>query len=207
MRDSGDGTKIAGWIGLLWVLVFAGACALQAAGEGRPINPFGAVRARRSQRTDMRPGTLTLSDGTKYSGQIGTSRGKPVRIFDRTGGGYRDVPFKFIREIKTEIEVEQYEKEWRWKEGGSDVKVFTGRKYPWRKYITSITLIDDSELRGDCSGPIYVLAPGKKKAKRFILYKRQKGKWGMKLEDLKYVKEIVLGEEGAGKDGAAEVGK
>lgn len=201
--------RVAGIGRSVWVtaLVLAGTCLWQASGQDRPRNPFGDVRARRAQRKDIRPGTLTLSDGATYSGQISTSRSKPLRFFDREQGAYREVPFQFISEISTEIEHEEYEKEWRWKEGGADVKVFTGRKYPWRKYITTITLIDDSTFRGDCSGPIYVLAPGERKAKRFIVHKRDKGKYGTKMEELKYIKKVVLGEEQPKNDAGTSVDK
>ncbi|MDP6380264.1 MAG: hypothetical protein QF662_02865, partial [Phycisphaerae bacterium] len=74
-------------------------------------------------------------------------------------------------------------------------KTYTGRSYPARKYAYTVTLLNNMRISGHITSgvPIYVQWEKDKKPRRFILHNRDKGKVGMKLKDLPYVKEIRLG--------------
>ena len=149
-----------------------------------PPSPF----APRVVPRQARHGIVELSDGTTYEGEIYLTRDKMFRIFDRRAKMYRDFPIAAIAEIRVSVEKEQMEREWRWKEGGSNVKVYTGRSYPWRKYVTTIVLTNGQEFTGDSTTLFYVKTD--KGTKKFILHRRDKGPIGSKLSDLIYVKRI-----------------
>jgi len=151
------------------------------------VNPF---KAAKQTRADVRKGTLTLSDGKSYTGDIFTTRDKRFRIYNRETKEYRDVDIRELAEIQVTPDEEHDEKDWRWKEGGSDEKVYTGKTYPWRLYCTTLVLQNGEKLAGDLAAPIYVLADGEKKD--YILHKRDKGPVGMKLSELLYVKKVVF---------------
>jgi len=152
-----------------------------------PASPFGPSPV---VRTDALPGVLYLSDGRIFPGHIYTTRDRPLRLYDRNTRLYRDIPLDVIESIEAHVEWERMEDDWRWKEQGSDVKVFTGRRYPARKTYYTVTLINGIRLTGDIAQPIYVRQSGK--VTRFMLHKRQKGRLGTTLGALPYVRKIVF---------------
>ena len=81
---------------------------------------------------------------------------------------------------------EWMEREWRFKETTSDEKVYTGRSYPAREYLHTITLADGRKITGPLSTIVYVqprqTGPAETgqdrpppEAERFLLNKRNKG--------------------------------
>src|SRR4051794_188368 len=62
-------------------------------------------------KQDVRPGTITLSDGTKLKGDITTTADKPLRVYDEKEKQYIDVPFEKVASIKAEVVWERDEKE------------------------------------------------------------------------------------------------
>ncbi|NQU19853.1 MAG: hypothetical protein HQ567_01115, partial [Candidatus Nealsonbacteria bacterium] len=86
--------------------------------------------------------------------------------------------------------------EWKFKDAASSVKMFTGKEYPAREYVHTITLHDDRTITGPLSGVVYVQAETdrqRSQAERFILHKRAKGGIDETLKSLKYVKQIRVG--------------
>jgi hypothetical protein len=197
-------------------------CGKAGAGEPAALNPFGAVR---QARDDAIPGYLEMSDGRVYVGNVYMTRDKRLKMEDsmrQVGGGdgaaddnsdkrQREIPLKAIREIEVKVEKEWIEKEWRFKELAVDEKYFTGRTYPVRKYVYTVTLKDDRKITAPVAEIFYVkpfreLAGGPRTDEepediRFMIHKRDKGDPGTDLKSLKYVKRIKLGA------GAVEEGK
>ena len=138
---------------------------------------------------------INTSDGKSYTGTITGTLGKEMTIFNRQEKRYVDFALSGVARIDVQIEEEREEKEWSWKESGSDEKVYTGKTYPVRKYVTTLTLAEDKKIVGDLSGPIYFTAPDGKE-QFFVLRKTQKGDEGQKPSDLIYVKSIVIGDKG-----------
>jgi hypothetical protein len=152
-------------------------------------------------------GTVTTSDGKKYAGTLYTTQGKPLRIYDRGKKDYVEFALKETSRIDVSIEEEHEEPYWYWKESGSDVKVFTGNTYPWRKYITTVTLLGGRTITGDLDGLIYaeVASPvganvqttdapqetGPRKYS-FLFHERQKGEEKQRPADLVYVTAVVI---------------
>jgi hypothetical protein len=139
-----------------------------------------------------RPGELTLSNGTKISGRIATTTDKPIRIWVEKEKDYEDVPLDQIDTAEAEVVWERDEKEWNFKETGSDIKVYSGRTYPARQTRYKITLTDGTIIEGDVVAPLYITTDNGK-TKTYVLYKRDKGEIGQKLADRPYVKSVKFG--------------
>ena len=139
-----------------------------------------------------REGVITLSDGTKIEGKIATTQDKPVRIWVEKEKDYEDVPFDQIVSAEVEVLWERDEKEWNFKETGSDIKVYSGRTYPARQTQYTFTLTDGTIIKGDVVAPLYVTTEDGK-TKTYVLYKRDKGEIGQTLKDRPYVKTVTFG--------------
>jgi len=163
-------------------------------------------------RKDAVPGYVELSSGAKVPGRIFTTRAERVKIFNLEKEVYEYVPVPAVRKIETVIEWERMEKEWRFKEAGSPEKVYTGRSYPARKLAYRLTLVNGHTITGHILGqPLYLARPSRAspsrasgssdgsndegKTDRFILHDRQKGPLDTTLEDLVYIRSVVLGQE------------
>ncbi|MCG3179862.1 MAG: hypothetical protein BIFFINMI_02208 [Phycisphaerae bacterium] len=145
-------------------------------------------------RRDLLPGYIELSDSRVLAGRIYTTRDKPWSVYDAASKSFRRIPPVVVARIDVELIWERDQPEWRWKEGGSDEKVYTGRTYPARLLEFTYTLVNGMKIAGTVQQPIYVLPPGSDDPVRFILHERQKGELGQPLADLPYVEHVVLGQ-------------
>jgi hypothetical protein len=167
------------------------------------INPFGPAP---EQREDAVPGYVELSDGKICAGQVYLTRDARLKINDEKSQREREVPLTAVKEIDCTIKREWMEKEWKFKELAKDEKMYTGRTYPSREYVHTITLSDGRTITGELSAIIYVQQPAhattkpgevrpQVKAEKFELHKRDKGEIGRDLKSLLYVKSIKLGKD------------
>ena len=174
---------------LLWAaVVLAGA--FDACAEEPPPSP---IKRQAVAASHQRRGCVVLSTGKRLDGLVWTTRGKPIRIFDRKKSAYRDVKWEEIASIEQAPDEEWLEEEWRWLESGSDAKVFTGRFYRAAKYRTVIRLKSGEKITGDAVAPVYVKAG--KKFHRLELHKRFKSPGPVPKKELKpllYIKKLVL---------------
>jgi hypothetical protein len=132
-----------------------------------------------------------LSDGSEHAGRIFLTRELRLKILDERSRRFREVPLEAIRRLDCEPRREWVEKEWRFRANASDEKVYTGRTYPARDYVHTITLRDGRTIRGPLSAIVYV--DGQDGAvERFLLHQRDKGEPGTDLESLRYVRSIRL---------------
>jgi len=138
---------------------------------------------------DVRAAVMILSDGQKISGNFSTTLEQPIRLWDAQKKQYDDVPFDLIKSIEANVVWERMDKEWNFKESGSDIKVYSGRTYPARDTTYTITTTDGKSVTGATDAPLYLdNADGSQKI--FILHKRDKGQIGQTLDDLVYVKSV-----------------
>ncbi len=149
-------------------------------------SPFAEVAA-----DDGRAGRIVMSDGRVIEGTISTTHDTPIRVWDETEKAYRDIPFRLIRSLSAEIVWEREEREWQFKESGSDIKVYSGRTYPARETRYKVTLINGQSVTGGIVAPLYAPIDGERKT--FVLHKRSKGEIGQALAELVYVKEVAFG--------------
>jgi hypothetical protein len=178
---------IAAWLAVAFLLT-----SMTTASDTPPtIRPFGP---RKVTRSDAIPGYVELSDGTVYPGHLYLTRDARLKIFDATAERQREIPLRVVRKIQCKAEREWLEKEWRFKENASDEKIFTGRSYPARECVHTITLQDGRKIVGPLSAIVYVARKEGAKPTRLLLHKRQKGPVGTQLKSLVYVRTIALGE-------------
>lgn len=143
-------------------------------------------------RTDAVPGAVEMSDGKQLAGWLYTTRDKPWVVFDPATDRWRRIPFIAVLSINAIVTEEKYELQWRWKEMGAPEKIYTGRKFPYRRFLWEFRLIDGTTIKGAVKGqPLWVAWDGKT-AGPMVLHERDKGKIDVKLEDLHYVKKIVV---------------
>ena len=172
------------------------------AAEPPIISPFGQAP---SVRKDAVPGYIELSDGSVHPGRIYLTRDKRLILHDQTARRQRAIPLQSVGQIDGRVKKEWMEREWRFKEAASAEKVNTGRSYPVREYMYTITLHDGRSLTGGLSAVVYLqpydYTPSEQgkyhtqpKTERYILHKRNKGEFDEKLDSLVYVKLIKLGE-------------
>jgi hypothetical protein len=137
---------------------------------------------------DTRIGTITLSNGEKIHGTLSHTADKPVRVWIEADKEYRDVPFKLIASFEAKVTSEYDEKEWHFKESGSDIKEYTGKTYPVRETSYTLTLANGQTITGGIVEPIYLQR--KEGPYTFSLLKRDKGEVGKTLKDLVYVARV-----------------
>lgn len=156
----------------------------------KPVSPF--AQHEEAANPDARTGTLELSDGTKRDGTISMTLGGKVELFVDKTKEFKQYALSDLSRIDFEIEKETEEKEWRWKEGGSDEKIFTGRSYIDRKYRMKVTLADGKTMvMGHSKGaPIFVKTPDQNY--RYILRHDQRGEYGQKTDEIVYVKSVAF---------------
>jgi hypothetical protein len=173
------------------------------ADEPPVINPFGPAPA---QREDAVPGYVEMSDGRICAGQVYLTRDVRLKINDDKMQREREVPLSAVKQIDCAVKKEWMEKEWKFKELTADEKMYTGRSYPSREYVHTITLKDGRTITGPLSAVVYVEPPDylkpkpgefrpEVKTKKFVLNKRNKGEIGQDLKSLVYPKSIKLGKE------------
>jgi len=153
------------------------------------MNPFGGdAFARR----DALPGVLELSDGTQIPGGLYTTIGKPWQVYEARTKRWRQIPFAAVLSITAVVVEEKMDPKWRWKAMGVPERVYTGEEYPTRRYQWRFMLADGTNVTGTVKGqPIWV-ETGRVKSGPFVLHERHKGKVGQPLNDLLYVRKIVV---------------
>jgi hypothetical protein len=178
---------------MISVRIFLVAALVPAALPALGQDPPPPIRPQTRKAEHQRWGYVRLSDDRRHDGLVWTTRGKPVRIFDRKKSTYRDIKWRKIARIEQAPDEEWLEREWRWKEGGSDVKVYTDRYYRAAKYRTTLTLKSGEKIEGDVVIPVFVRT--RKTLQRLELHKRFKSPKPQpkkELEPLVYVREIVF---------------
>ncbi|MFP4106288.1 MAG: hypothetical protein ACLFVU_09380 [Phycisphaerae bacterium] len=157
--------------------------------QGR--NPFS--QGNSFSRPDALPGGILLSDGTVKTGGLYTTRDKPWIVYQESTKRWRRIPFAAVLSIQARIVEEKMELEWRWKATGVPERVYTGRKYPTRRFLWVFTLADGSTIVGAIKGqPLWVDSADGKSKTRVILHERTKGTPDQTLEDMIYLKKLSI---------------
>jgi len=155
-----------------------------------PTDALGTVKAKTPR--ESRPGTVTLSTGTKVEGRVWTTLATPLRVVlgDTDKATYQDMDWALIQQIDVLVDEAQLEDDWRWKKEGSDDKVFSGKKYPNVVLRYRITATNGKTVEGGVVAPIYI--NDGTKTRTLALYKKQKGELGETLKDVIYITSIKL---------------
>ena len=168
--------------------------------ERKPAARAGAARVR---------GTIELSDGTREEGRLWLTADLSLVFFDTGAKKWREVALEEISRVDASPRAQELDREWRWKEGGSDEKVYTGRTRPRRWLDHEVSLKDGTSFTGRIKGTVIFIEiqagpEAEKKGagannprpvkKRYFIRQHQRGDWGDGLEDLLYIKSIVIRE-------------
>ncbi len=155
-------------------------------------------------REDALPGVMQLSDGRMLPGWLYTTRDKDFILYvvgDGTGGadtvakpgGYwRRIPFAAVLSITPVINEEGMEQVWRWQGMGTPEKVYTGEQYPTRRMQWKFHLADDTYVTGDLKGQPVWLQYKDVKVGPIVLNETVKGEIGQTLQQLIYIKQIIV---------------
>lgn len=157
------------------------------AGNSSEQPPASSPFAKRASAT-ARPARIHLSDGTVLLGQLDTTPGKPIRLWDESAKVYRDIPFGLIHSIQAQVTWERLQEEWHFAASGSDVKEFTGKTYPARELQYTLTLVNGQKITGGVVAPLYYSTESARKT--LTLNKRDKGQVGQSLDQLIYVHSV-----------------
>jgi hypothetical protein len=157
--------------------------------EEEPANPFGPRVAKRS---DAIPGLLTRSNGDAFAGRIYLTRDKRLELYSDKDKKWYKLKLKDLASIRWDVEFEKQEREWRWKDSGSDVKVYTGRKKIDRRYKTVAVKKDGTSIEGHLRGTVVYVESSSVKRKYF-LYWNHPASFDQKPEDLIYTRRIDFG--------------
>jgi hypothetical protein len=139
------------------------------------------------------PGVLVLSDDTVLAGRIYTTLDKDLEVWEASQQRYRGVPPVLVLSISAVVVSQETQPEWRWKEMGSEERVYTGRQQPLRRLEWKLHLIDDSYITGSIKGqPLWVRTADDKTHGPYLLSERQTGQPDQTLAQLLYVKQVVF---------------
>lgn len=144
--------------------------------NGRPehVNPF---RERAAVPKYARPARITFSDKKVLEGHVWARADKPLRIYNRAERAHQDYFLSDLRRIEVTPEIEEFERDWRWKNQGSSEKVYLDTGYLWTQFLTTLTLSDGARVTGDCVGQFYIqLLDGKRES--WVLYKKLNNRQG-----------------------------
>jgi len=139
-------------------------------------------------------GTVTLSSGEKIPGRVSLTRGKPLLV--RVPG--QEAPLRIWLSEAARIDVvvakKRIEPEWRFKEEGSNEKVYTGRTRPRLEFGLNILQRNGKTVEGEIAKgtTVFVETAEGKRRKRW-LQPYVHGEYGQTARDVVYVKSIVLG--------------
>ena len=146
---------------------------------------------------------MVLSNGEKIHGLIAHTARKPVRIWVEEEKEYKDVPFALVQSIDAKVVWERQEKEWHFKESGSDIKEYSGKEYPAREMQYQVTLKSGKTITGGVVEPLYLIMPDGNVT--YVLHKRDKGELGQSLDELVYVKHVEFDDSAATAAGTVRV--
>lgn len=144
------------------------------------------------------PGVVKLSDGRVLAGWVMTTPLTPWLVYVDGEGLWRRVPPAAALGIEAVVVKEQLELRWRWKGMGEPERVYTGKRYPFRRLKWQFNLADGSTITGTVKGqPLWVRC-GDEKHGPFVLHERQKGEDDQALDDLVYVEHVILSRRAMG---------
>lgn len=143
-------------------------------------------------QTDALPGVVELSSGRKIGGMISTTPGRPWEVWIEESKRWRHIPPAAVLEISAVVVEQKLEPQWRWKAMGEPEKVYTGKTYPRRRFRWRFALADGSQIEGVIKGqPLWIRTPDGMEGP-FLLAERSRGDVGETLEDLSYLRRVVL---------------
>jgi hypothetical protein len=145
----------------------------------------------------------TMSNGERAEGALAFTGGRKPSFFDVAKQKRFDLDPAEIVRVSVSVEEEKLAQGWMFLEESRHDKVKLPYTYPLRKLVTEVTLTSGETLKGHVTAVFYLET--EESQKRFFLLYDQKGEKGQKLEDLVYLKELVLPNRKAGGKSAGTI--
>jgi len=133
------------------------------------ISPFGKKPARK----DARGGVVILNNGERIEGEIFSTRDRALAFKDEKTGETHEWTLGEVRRVSQEGK-ETIEADWRWKESGSDEKVYTGHYYRHVDLKVTVTLTGGEEFSGHWRTGAPIRVRSGRDVRRFVLYNEVK---------------------------------
>lgn len=156
--------------------------------NGKPVRN----EVRTPPRDDALPGVIELSDGTQLAGWMYGTRDKPWRVWVAEEKRWRRIPPAAVLSITTVVDQEEMKLRWRWKAMGEPEKVYTGKRYPFRRLRWRFRLADGSRITGAVKGQPIWIETANQTLGPFVLQERARGRDGQSLAELIYIRRIVV---------------
>jgi len=134
---------------------------------------------------------VTLSNGERHEGIFSLTEGRRLEIFDGRASRRLRLDSSEIARVSATPEEEKMEQAWMFREESDHARILLPWKYPLRRLRTEVTVVSGDTFQGRVVGCVFYLENGDER-RRFLLTSDQKGEKGQTLEDLTYVKQIVL---------------
>ena len=145
---------------------------------------------------DVDQAVVTLSNGERLEGLFSLAEGRRLELFDvRTSKRFQIDPAEIAR-VSVAVEEAKLEQGWMFRAESNHEKIKLPYTYPLRTLLTDVTLVSGETLRGHATCVFYLEKDDDRR--RLFLLTHQKGEKDQTLEDLTYVKEIVLPNRKAG---------
>lgn len=149
---------------------------------------------------ERRPGSITLSDGGKFQGDVWFGNGE-IKVYegeDAEGGKYVRLAQDKIGGIVFSVKQATMERPWRFKNAGSDEKEYLPGEYPLVNLRSDVKTTNGELLRGHVmSVPVFVRVQDREvptdfETKKFVLKYQHKGETGQTQKDIVYVTSITF---------------
>jgi len=157
-----------------------------------PTSPFG----KKPTRKDAREGVVVLNNGERVEGEIFSTRDRALAFKDEKTGETHEWTLDEIRKITQEGK-ETIQADWRWKESGSDEKVYTGYYYRLVELKVTVTLTDGEKFSGHWRTGTPIRVRSGRDVRKFLLYNEvknvgKKTRDREKVPELTYVRQIAF---------------
>jgi len=150
-----------------------------------------------AQDEDLR-GTAVISDGRVLRGEIEMDAPGWFSLFDPVRKRRFRIPPSKVARLLFSVESEKLVRGWMFREESRNEKIQLPFLRPVRELAVTAILKTGQRITGHLDAAVlhlWVEKGEEEKEYRLVLTSRQRGKKGQKLEDLLWVKELVLGKE------------
>lgn len=157
------------------------------------LNPF--KKKNTFRREDALPGVVEMSDGRQIPGGVYTTREKDWEVHVEAEKRWRRIPFLIVLSFSAVLVEEKMDQRWRWKGMGVPERVYTGKEYPYRRFLWKFHLLDGSYITGTVKGqPLWIekLSPQTGRHGPMVIHERFTGPEGTTLKDHPYVKRVIV---------------